>query len=375
MLLVGHKGSVVYRKAYGERALLPAREAMTPDTIFDVSASLTKIVATTSAMMKLYDEGRFQPDNLVTKYLPEFQGGRSTVTIRDLMTHYSGLRPDLDLNPVWSGYETGIHRALIDKPANPPETKFVYSDINFELLGEIIHRLSGLPENEYVKKILFTPLGMTDTTYLPDPGLRPRIAPTEQQKDGEILRGVVHDPTARFMGGVAGHAGVFSDADDLSKYCQMILDGGRGLFRPSTIKLFSSPASPPGQKNIRGLGWDIDSVYSGNRGNLFPAGPSFGHTGFTGTSIWIDPGSQTYVILLANSVHPHVRPAITPLRRAVATLVAASVGYSATMTGLDVPGCRQFQRIAREKGRAHHESKRSGSRRPAECRSDGESGH
>ena len=348
VLLVGHDGKVVYRKAYGARALLPAREAMTADTIFDL-ASLTKIVATTSALMKLCDEGRFSPDDLVTKYLPEFQGGQSPITIRDLMTHYSGLRPDLDLDPVWSGYDTGIRRALIDKPANPPETKFVYSDINFELLGEIVHRLSGLPENEYVRKILFAPLGMTDTGYLPDPKLRPRIAPTEQQKDGEILRGVVHDPTARFMGGVAGHAGVFSTADDLAKYCQMILDGGRGLFQPATIRMFASPASPTGQKDVRGLGWDIDSRYSGNRGNLFPAGTSFGHTGFTGTSIWIDPTSKTYVIFLTNSVHPHVRPAVTSLRRTVATLVASSVGYSNVRTGLDVLAANNFSELRGKK--------------------------
>ncbi len=334
VLLIGHDGKVVYRKAYGERSQAPTHEPMTVDTVFDI-ASLTKIVATTSAMMSLYDEGRFAPDDLVTKYLPEFQGGRSPITIRDLMTHYSGFRGDLDLDPVWSGYDTGIHRALIDKPTGPPKTKFVYSDINFILLGEIIHRLSGLPENEYVRKILFTPLGMTDTGYLPNAGVRARIAPTEQQKDGEILRGVVHDPTARFMGGVAGHAGVFSTADDLAKFCQMILDGGKGIFKPSTVQLFTTPASPPGMADVRGLGWDVDSRYSGNRGNLFPAGTTFGHTGFTGTSFWIDPASKTYVILLANSVHPHARTAITPLRRAVATIVAKSVGYG-TRAGLDV---------------------------------------
>ena len=348
VLLIGHEGKVVYRKAYGERALLPAREAMTADTIFDI-ASLTNIVATTSALLQLYDEGRFSPDDPVTKYLPENQGGNSAITIRDLMTHYSGLRPDLDLDPPWSGYDTGIHRALTDKPASPPETKFVYSDINFELLGEIVHRLSGMPENEYAQKILFTPLGMTDTGYLPDPKLRPRIAPTEQQKDGEILRGVVHDPTARFMGGVAGHAGVFSTADDLAKFCQMILDGGDGLFKPETIRMFASPASPKGEKDVRGLGWDIDSRYSGNRGNLFPAGTSFGHTGFTGTSIWIDPASKTYVILLANSVHPHAGNNITPLRRAVATIVAASVGYSDVRTGLDVLVADHFAELRGKK--------------------------
>ncbi len=162
--------------------------------------------------------------------------------MRDLMTHFSGLRPDLDLEPPWSGYETGIHKALIDKPAGPPETKFVYSDINFILLGEIVHRLSGLPENEYVKQILFDPLGMKETGYLPVAALKPRIAPTETLKDGEILRGVVDDPTARYMGGVAGHAGVFSTADDLGKFCQMILDGGDGLFSPATIQKFTESA-------------------------------------------------------------------------------------------------------------------------------------
>jgi uncharacterized protein YbbC (DUF1343 family)/CubicO group peptidase (beta-lactamase class C family) len=343
VVLVGHNGQVVYRKAYGYRSLLPAKERMTADTVFDI-ASLTKIVATTSAMMKLVDRGRVRIDDLVTVYLPEFQSGATPITVRDLMTHFSGLRPDLDLEPPWNGYETGIRKALTDKPAGPPETKFVYSDINFILVGEIVHRLSGLPENEYVRQILFDPLGMKDTTYLPPSDLKPRIAPTEMQKDGAILRGVVHDPTARFMGGVAGHAGVFSTADDLGKFCQMILDGGDELFSPATIRMFTTSGTPPNQPVARGLGWDIQSPYSGVRGELFPVG-SFGHTGFTGTSIWLDPASKTYVVLLANSVHPHQRKAITPLRGKVATIVAAAVGYSArssadapriVATGLDV---------------------------------------
>ena len=347
---IGHQGKVVYRKAYGSRALVPAKEPMTVDTIFDV-ASLTKVVATTSCLMKLFEEGRFWPDDPVTKYLPEFQGGRSAITIRDLMTHFSGLRPDLDLEPEWSGYETGIHRALIDKPASPPKTKFVYSDINFILLGEIVKRLSGMPENEYAKKILFDPLGMKETGYLPSASMRRRIAPTETAKDGTIFRGVVHDPTARYMGGVAGHAGLFSTADDLAKFCQMLLDGGDGLFSPVTIRKFTTPASPMGLPGVRGLGWDIDSQYSGNRGDLFSAGASFGHTGFTGTSIWIDPLSQTYVILLANSVHPHLRSPVTPLRRQVATIAAAAFGYKPnqpvtahlpTETGLDILAASRF---------------------------------
>ncbi len=339
VLLVGHHGEVVYRKAYGYRALEPTKEPMTVDTIFDI-ASLTKIVATTSGMMKLFEQGKVRISDPVTVYLPEFQGGQSPITIGDLMTHFSGLRPDLDLEPPWSGYETGIRKALVDKPAGPPETKFVYSDINFILLGEIVHRLTGMPENEYVKQILFDPLDMTETGYLPSPALSARIAPTERLKNGEILRGVVDDPTARFMGGVAGHAGVFSTGDDLGKFCQMILDGGDGLLSPATIRKFTASATPATQPVLHGLGWDIQSPYSGVRGELFPVG-SFGHTGFTGTSIWIDPSSETYVVLLTNSIHPQLRKAITPLRGKIATIVAASVGYEKpglreTYTGLDV---------------------------------------
>jgi uncharacterized protein YbbC (DUF1343 family) len=347
VVLVGHEGKIIYEKAYGNRALAPVREPMTLDTIFDV-ASLTKIVATTSGMMKLVSEGKVAVDDPVTKYLPRFQGGHSDITVRDLMTHYSGLRPDLDLEPEWSGYQTGIDRALGDKPTLPLRSKFVYSDINFELLGEIIRQVSGQPENEYLRHILFEPLGMKETTYLPAAGLQPRIAPTETQKDGTILRGVVHDPTARFMGGVAGHAGLFSTAGDLAKFCQMVLDGGKDpagnvLFPAATIAEFTRIHSPAGKPAKRGLGWDIDSQYSGNRGNLFPVGTSFGHTGFTGTSFWIDPASKTYVILLANSVHPKLRPAITPLRRQVATIAAEAVGYrSRTATGLDVLTERNF---------------------------------
>ena len=352
VLLIGHEGKVVYRKAYGNRSLSPTREPMTVDTIFDV-ASLTKVVATTTCMMKLVEQGKVEIDAPVTKYLPEFQSGNSAITVRDLMTHFSGFRPDLDLKPVWSGYQTGIKLALNDKPANPRLTKFVYSDINFILIGEIVRRVGGSPENEYVKKVLLDPLGMKDSGFLPPPSLKSRIAPTEMQKDGSILRGIVHDPTTQYMGGVAGHAGLFSTADDLSKFCQMLLDGGKGLFKPEVIQQFTTSHTPTDQKIQRGLGWDIDSPYSGNRGDLFPAGKSFGHTGFTGTSIWVDPGSKSYVIFLTNSVHPHQRKPITPIRRQVATVVARAFGYTQptasalppvapVLNGLDVLAANNF---------------------------------
>jgi uncharacterized protein YbbC (DUF1343 family)/CubicO group peptidase (beta-lactamase class C family) len=332
VLVIGHKGRVVYRKAYGNRVLFPAREPMTLDTVFDC-ASLTKVVATTPSLMKLFEEGKFKLNDRVTDYIPEFQGGKSDITLRDLFTHFSGLRPDVPLVPVWSGYQTGIHLADVDTPAGPPEAKFVYSDIDFILLGEIVHRLSGQMLSDYSKQNVFLPLGMKDTTFLPPTTLIPRIAPTERAApDGLPLRGVVHDPTARYMGGVAGHAGLFSTADDLARFAQMMLNTGEldgvRVFSPLTVRKFTEPQSPPDQPILRGLGWDIDSPYSAPRGELFPIG-SYGHTGFTGTSIWIDPSSKTYVILLTNSVHPDARPAITPLRRQIATIAAASVGVAA----------------------------------------------
>ena len=274
VVLVGQPGRVLYRKAYGERAVEPRREPMSEDTIFD-AASLTKVIATTSSIMKLFEQGKVRLSDRVTEYLPEFQGGKSGITVRDLMTHFSGLRPDLDLKPAWSGYETGIRMALADKPRTPPGEQFVYSDINFILLGEIVRVVSGKPLNEFAEQEIFRPLGMSETRFLPPESWRARIAPTECE-NGVPLRGVVHDPTARMMGGVAGHAGLFTTADDLAKFAEMMLNLGeyRGvrLFSPLTVRKFTQPNTPPHQPVLRGLGWDIDSPFSSNRGELFPAG-------------------------------------------------------------------------------------------------------
>ncbi len=338
VIIIGHDGKIVYRKAYGARALVPARETATLDTIYDI-ASLTKVVATTPSIMKLYEQGKIKIDDPVTAYLPEFQGGKSSITIRNLMTHYSGLRPDLDLDPAWSGYGTGIGKALIDKPAGPPGTSFVYSDINFELLGEIVHRVSGKPLDQFAREQIFEPLGMRETTFNPAASLAGRIAPTEvDASTGKPWRGVVHDPTARYMGGVAGHAGVFSTADDLARYAQAMLD--MRFLAPATIALFTSPASPPDQPILRGLGWDIDSPYSSNRGDIFPRGTSYGHTGFTGPSLWIDPASRSFVVIMTNRVHPKGGRSINEWRRSVGTIAASGLGLGpknhATLTGLDV---------------------------------------
>jgi uncharacterized protein YbbC (DUF1343 family) len=337
VLVVARDGRILHRKAYGLRSLEPAAEPMTLDTIFD-AASLTKIVATTPALMRLFEQGRVRIEAPVIAYLPEFQGGRSEIAVRDLLTHFSGLRPDLDLDPPWSGYQTGVQKALVDQPAAPPAQRFIYSDINFLLLGEIVRRLSGQPLDQFARQQIYEPLGMRETAFRPAPTLAARTAPTEfDATTGRVLRGVVHDPTARFMGGVAGHAGLFTTAADLGRYAQAILSGS--LFSAATLQRFTTPATPAGQPVRYGLGFDLDSPYSSPKGELFGAA-SFGHTGFTGTSLWIDPATKSYWILLTNRVHPRGGPNISPLRRRLGTIIAAAFGGVAT--GLDVLAAERF---------------------------------
>jgi uncharacterized protein YbbC (DUF1343 family)/CubicO group peptidase (beta-lactamase class C family) len=331
VVLVGRNDQVLYRKAYGSRSILPRREAMTVDTIFDI-ASLTKVVATTPCIMKLFEAGKLRLDDPVTNYLPEFQGGKSDITVRLLMTHFSGLPPDVELVPKWSGYQTGIELAVRTNPVAPPGAEFIYSDINFILLGEIVHRLSGKMLPEFAHEQIFLPLGMNETEFQPPARLRPRIAPTEINKDtGQPMRGIVDDPTSRYMGGVAGHAGLFSTADDLAKYAEMMLGLGQRqgvhLFQPMIVQKFTEPASPADQPMIRALGWDMDTRFSSNRGELYPVG-SYGHTGYTGTEMWLDPTSKSFVILLTNSGHPNGPKSINSLRSRVSTIVAASFGLT-----------------------------------------------
>jgi uncharacterized protein YbbC (DUF1343 family)/CubicO group peptidase (beta-lactamase class C family) len=329
VVLVGHNGKVVYRKAYGMRSLEPGREAMTVDTIFDL-ASLTKCIATATSVMKLVQEGKVRLNDPVAAYLPEFaKNGKSDITVRELLTHFSGLTEDLDLKTAWKGRDAAYQMVMYQKPVIPPGSRFLYSDINFETLGFLVEKVSGMSLDEYAAKNIFAPLEMNDTRFLPPAAWIPRIAPTEYDESHHMLRGIVHDPTARRMGGVAGHAGVFSTADDLAKYAQDILSGFHVL-TPLTVEKMTTPQQPPTSTTLRGLGWDIDSPYSSARGEIFPVG-SFGHTGFTGTSIWIDPVTQSYVILLTNAVHPHGHnSAIVSLRARVATAAAASLGLTVT---------------------------------------------
>ena len=326
VLLVGHDGQVIYRKAFGNRSLEPRREPMTVDTIFDI-ASLTKVVATTTAVMQLVQRGQMRINDPVAKYIPEFaQNGKEDITVRELLTHYSGMPKDLDLSTPWQGRDKAFQMAYEEKPAFPPGSRLLYSDVNFITLGALVERVSGTSFDAYCAQKIFGPLRMTHTRFLPPAAWRSKIAPTEFDQEGKMLRGVVHDPTARRMGGVAGHAGVFSTADDLSKFAQALLSGSTVL--PALlVEKMTTPQQPPTAQELRGFGWDIDSPYSSNRGELLPVG-SFGHTGFTGTSLWIDPTTRTYIILLTNAVHPRGKGSAIALRSKVATAVAAALPLS-----------------------------------------------
>ena len=327
-MLVGHDGQVIYRKAFGERSLEPRREVMTLDTIFDL-ASLTKVVATTTAVMQLVQKGQIRVNEPVAKYIPEFgENGKEEITVRELLTHFSGLPQDLDLSQPWEGREAALRMAYAEKPIYAPGSRFLYSDINFIVLGALVERVSGMPLQEYCEKNIFAPLKMTHTRFLPPASWLPKIAPTQYDEHDKMLRGVVHDPTVRRMGGVAGQAGLFSTADDLAKFAQALL-GGSSILSPLTIEKMTTPEQPPTSEVLRGFGWDIDSPYSSNRGDLLPVG-SFGHTGFTGTSLWIDPTTRTYIIVLTNAVHPRGKGSAVALRSKIATAVAAALPLTST---------------------------------------------
>ncbi|MCU1244306.1 MAG: pbpE 6 [Acidobacteria bacterium] len=324
------RGGAVYQRAYGRRAVVPAPEVMTEETIFD-AASITKVMATTPSVWLLIERGKVALDDPITKYLPEFHGGwRDEVTIRHLLTHTSGLRPDLDLDTPWSGYDTAMKRTMEEMPRNRPGYVFRYSDINFLLLGELVRRVGGAPLDEFARREIFAPLRMRDTRFKPTD--LSRVAPTEQLPDGTMLRGVVHDPTSRRMGGVAGHAGLFTTAADLSRYARMLLRGGEldgvRVLQATTVRAMTGLTSPPNVAVRRAGGFDLDSGYSRPRGDLFPLG-SYGHTGYTGGFFWIDPFSRTFYLFLSNRVHPDGKGNVVALQRRLGTLAADAAGVDA----------------------------------------------
>jgi serine-type D-Ala-D-Ala carboxypeptidase len=297
------------------------------DTIFDI-ASLTKVVATTTAIMQLWDAGLLNIDDPVAKYWPEFvQNDKAPLTLRQLLTHTSGLREGINPRARWSSYREALKAIAVDQPLHPPSTEFRYSDVNFIVLGEIASRVSGQHLDRYCTEKIFQPLNLRRTSFKPPKAWQAHIAPCNVI-DGCLRWGKVQDPVAYRFGGVAGHSGVFSTAGDLAIFAQMLLDGGesrgRRVLSREALAAMTKPQGIAGSSIRRCLGWDIKSPYSKEFNAFFPEG-SFGHTGYTGTSIWIEPGSQTYLIILTNRLHPAGKGHDKPLRAKIAKVVTAAV--------------------------------------------------
>jgi CubicO group peptidase (beta-lactamase class C family) len=334
-----------YEKAYGQLSYEPGAGPVTPDTLFD-AASLTKVIATAPSVMLLAEEGKIALDALLIDYFPECaNGGKERITIRHLLTHTSGLPSGLPAKPAWRGDDAAHALACAQVVTDAPGSKFRYSDINYILLGQLVRRVSGMPLDQFAQQRIFTPLKMRDTGFLPLTRFAAmRVAPTQKAAmldseralhsdlpGGHILQGVVHDPTARFMGGVAGSAGMFTTARDLARYARMLLGEGRldgvRVLSADSVRLMTTVQSPPGVLQYRGMGMDIDSPYARPRGTLFPVG-SYGHTGFTGCIVWIDPNSKTFYVFLSNRVYPDDKSNILPLYGQLGTLAAESaIGF------------------------------------------------
>ena len=323
VILVGRRGKLVYRRAFGMRSLEPGREKMTVDTVFDL-ASLTKPVATAPSVMVLVEEGRVRLSDPISTYLPEIRDEAARkVTVQQLLTHVSGYAAGLDRSADWQGRSGALQQLAREPLRRPAGSHFEYSDINYIALGLIVEKVSGLSLADFARRHVFGPLRMNHTDFQ----ATGPVAPTER-RGGQILKGSVHDHVCAKMGGIAGHAGLFARADDLARYCQMLLNGGkldgvRVLSRASLSRMLR-PVVVSETGNSRCLGFDMDTAYSSNRGELFPRG-SYGHTGFTGTSLWIDPSSQTFVVILSNRVHPDGHGDVVALRARIATVVAASL--------------------------------------------------
>jgi uncharacterized protein YbbC (DUF1343 family)/CubicO group peptidase (beta-lactamase class C family) len=338
VVIVGRRGFIGYARAAGRRVVGPTPEAMTRDTVFDM-ASITKPVATATSVMILIEEGKLRLTDRLGRSLPAFDNhGKGAITIDQLLRHRAGLIPDNPIADYQNGPEAAWKRLAELDLVGPPGEQFRYSDVGFQILGKLVEQISGQRLDRFAGERIFDVLGMKDAHFRPvdqadasNAKVRlERIAPTEpESRGGRMLRGVVHDPRSRALGGVAGHAGLFASADDLALFAQTILNGGLGpngrrILSPLTVRaMIDADATPQNQR--RGLGWDIQTSQSAPRGGLF--GPiSFGHTGFTGTSLWIDPETETFVIILTSRLHPDGRGASpTSLRSEVATLAAAAI--------------------------------------------------
>lgn len=325
VVVVVHEDAVVYRKAFGHRQLVPQKLPMTFETVFDL-ASLTKPLATGSSVWLLIERGQLRLSDPVAKHWPAFgANGKEAVTVEHCLLHTSGLIPDNSIKDYVGTRDEMMARVAALKLESPPGTRFRYSDVGFIALGEVVAKVAGKPVDEFAAENAFKPLKLPSTGYKPSPKLPFAITGI---RDGKPIAGEVHDPRAFALGGVAGHAGLFGTADDLARYCRMLLRGGEldgaRILSPLTVKHFTEPRSIPG--GLRSPGWDVDTSYSAQRGELFPLGDGFGHTGFTGTSIWIDPPTKTAIIILTNRLHPDEKKGnVTELRRQIGTIVALAI--------------------------------------------------
>jgi len=336
VVMVGRRGKVVFLRAYGNRQTDPKVVPMTTDTVFDL-ASLTKPVATATAVMLLVEAGKLRLEDPVSKHIPEFaQGGKGDITVLQLLTHQGGLAPDNALSDYDDGPKRAWERIFALRPRAKGGTEFVYSDVGYIVLAELVRRVCGKDVAGLCRERVFEPLGMADTGFLPGESLRRRAAPTER-RDGQWMQGEVHDPRAYRLGGVAGHAGVFSTASDLGLYASMLLGrgehGGVRVLGEATVETMTTAHPVPGGR--RGLGWDIRTGYSSNRGEAFTAS-AFGHGGFTGTSLWIDPELDLFVIFLSNRLHPDGKGEVNSLAGRIGTIAGAAI----RLPGLCVAGKR-----------------------------------
>ncbi len=333
VVVIVHQGKVIFRKAYGRRSLEPERTDMLPEIVFDL-ASLTKPIATALSIMMLVEQGKLRVGDLVSDHVPGAPFGGAKITVEQLLLHTSGLAANNAALDYKTDHAKALETAYRQKPSVEPGTKFTYSSLGYIILGDLVARLSGLSLDEFTRRNIYEPLGMNETTFNPQGKLKDRAAPTEN-REGQTP-GQVHDPRAFYMGGVAGHAGLFSSADDLAVFAQMLLQmgeyRGRRILAPDTVRFMTTPRPVPGGKSpwYRNYGWDVETGYSSNRGDGFEVGTGYGHTGFTGTSMWIDPATQTVVIFLSNRVHPDGKGDVAQVRRQVATLAAQALNAKKT---------------------------------------------
>jgi len=320
VVLVANKDQILFEKAYGNRLIEQTSEPMTIDTLFDL-ASITKPVATATSLMHLVQQKKIDVNRPVSQYLPEFKGnGKESILISELLLHTGGLIPDNSLRDYQQGPNLAWTRICELGMSAKRGERFMYSDVGFIVLGKLVERVSGETLDDFSRNKIFKPLAMTETGFLPNQELRLKSAATEK-RDNRWMRGEVHDPRAYLLGGIAGHAGLFSTAKDLAKFGQSMLHRGKRhpqVMNEETFQLMIQPREVP--RGTRTYGWDHQSPYSSNRGSTLSE-EAFGHGGFTGTVLWIDPAKGIVFVFLSSRLHPDGKGSVNSLAGKIATLI------------------------------------------------------